>query len=102
MKRILFTLLSLPALTCAQDRNMPRRLHYPSTDTIRQITITNALGQTIFSRVYKQEEVEVNIKDYPKGFYFIRINGTSPWNYLNSDFIHFFVAHRPIGPWGIL
>ena len=42
---------------------------------INQITITNLLGQSIFTNRYNSQQVTVNVTDLPTGIYFIKING---------------------------
>ena len=42
---------------------------------INQITITNVLGQTIFSNEYNANTVQVNVAGLPTGVYFVKVNG---------------------------
>jgi len=42
---------------------------------ITQITISNLLGQTIFSNNYNAEKVEVAVAGWPNGVYFVKVNG---------------------------
>ncbi len=43
---------------------------------ISQITITNLLGQTLLTRIYNSEQVEVNVVDLPAGVYLVKINSS--------------------------
>jgi len=47
-----------------------------SDDKISQITITNLLGQTLFTGNYNSEQVAVNVADLPAGLYLVRVNDT--------------------------
>ncbi len=46
------------------------------SEKITKITITNLLGQTVFTHEYNTEKAEVNVANYPAGIYFVKINGT--------------------------
>ncbi len=43
---------------------------------INTVTITNLFGQTVYSRDYNAEKVQIDVADLPADVYFIRINGT--------------------------
>jgi len=47
-----------------------------SPNKISQITITNLLGQMLFTHEYNTEQVQVDVADLPSGIYFVKINGT--------------------------
>lgn len=47
-----------------------------STNKISQLTITNLLGQTVYTHEYNTQKAEVNVADLPTGVYFIKINGS--------------------------
>jgi len=47
-----------------------------STNKISQITITNLLGQTLFTRNFNSEQVKVDVADLPQGVYLLKINGS--------------------------
>jgi hypothetical protein len=47
-----------------------------SQSPINQITITNLLGQTIYSNNYNSEQVQVDVSDLPTGLYFVKVNGS--------------------------
>jgi hypothetical protein len=51
-------------------------LNISSSDKIYYITITNLLGQTIYSNQYSSSNVEVNVADIPAGLYFVKVNGS--------------------------
>ena len=51
-------------------------LSVTSPDKINQITITNLIGQTLFSNNYNTEQVQIDVANLPPGMYLIRINGT--------------------------
>jgi trimeric autotransporter adhesin len=42
--------------------------------TINSISITNLLGQTVYSQVYNNKQVQVNMETLPVGVYFIKVN----------------------------
>ena len=44
-------------------------------ETISNITITNFLGQTVYSNQYNATQVQVDVADLPAGVYIIRLNG---------------------------
>jgi len=46
-----------------------------SPKPISQLTITNLLGQIVFSRNSQNEEVHIDVSELPKGMYFINIDG---------------------------
>ena len=47
-----------------------------SGENIKTITITNLLGQTIYTHEYNADKVEVDVAGLPTGMYLIRINGS--------------------------
>jgi trimeric autotransporter adhesin len=47
-----------------------------TNQTINQLTITNLLGQTVYTHEYNTEKVQIDVADIPKGMYLIRINGS--------------------------
>jgi hypothetical protein len=47
-----------------------------ATDKITSVSITNLLGQTVYSNNYNAEQVEVGVGDLPTGMYFVKINGS--------------------------
>ncbi len=47
-----------------------------SSDKINQITITNLLGQKVYTNEYNTEKVQVDVASLPASVYLIRINGT--------------------------
>ena len=49
-------------------------LNITSTNKITNITITNLLGQTVFTHKYNSEQVQVSVADLPTGMYFVKIN----------------------------
>ena len=51
-------------------------LNVRSGDKITGITITNLVGQIVYSHEYNAEKIQVAIADLQPGLYFIRINGT--------------------------
>ncbi len=46
-----------------------------SSNAINQITITNLLGQTIYSHQYNAEQVQVDVSGFVAGVYFVKVNG---------------------------
>ena len=47
-----------------------------TNNPITQISITNLLGQTVYTQACNKEEVQINVASFPTGIYFIKINGT--------------------------
>lgn len=47
-----------------------------STTIITHITITNLLGQTIYTKEYNEPQVRIDVGNLPSGIYLIRINDT--------------------------
>ena len=47
-----------------------------SGENIKTLTITNLLGQPIYSHGYNTDKAEVDVSTLPTGIYLIRINGT--------------------------
>ena len=47
-----------------------------SVEKITTITISNLLGQLVYSQKYNAEQVQVDVADLPSGIYLVRINGT--------------------------
>jgi len=47
-----------------------------STDVIRQLTIINILGQTIYSHYYNSNQVQIDVTSFPNDLYVIKINGS--------------------------
>lgn len=47
-----------------------------SSSPITTLSITNLIGQQVYSRKYNSEQLQIDIADLPSGVYFIRINGT--------------------------
>ena len=43
---------------------------------ITTVSISNMVGQIVYSNYYHNEQVQVDIADLPKGMYLIKINGT--------------------------
>jgi hypothetical protein len=44
-----------------------------ATNKINQITITNLIGQTVYTQVYDIEKAEVNIAGLPEGVYIVKV-----------------------------
>ena len=47
-----------------------------ATNTITNITISNVIGQTVYSHEYNDQQVQVNVADLSSGLYFVKINGS--------------------------
>jgi hypothetical protein len=47
-----------------------------TAQTITNVTITNLVGQTVYSHDYNAEQVHINVADLPEGVYFVRVNGS--------------------------
>jgi len=50
-------------------------LYVSSNGKISRITITNLIGQTLFSHEYNTEGVQVSVAGLPSGVYFVKVNG---------------------------
>ena len=50
-----------------------------ATNKINNITITNLLGQTVYTHEYNNEKAEVNVANLPTGVYFVKINGPNSY-----------------------
>jgi len=44
---------------------------------IKQLTIYNMMGQTVFGKKYETNDARINIANLPAGFYFLKINETA-------------------------
>jgi len=51
-------------------------LNISAAYSINSISISNLLGQTVYTQTYDSRQVQVNISDLSKGVYFVKINGT--------------------------
>jgi len=51
-------------------------LNITAQNLITQITITNLIGQTIFTQSYNAVQVQVDVAHFPPGVYFVKINGS--------------------------
>ncbi len=51
-------------------------LNITSTNRITSIIITNLLGQAIFKQNYNTDKITMDISEFTKGIYFIKVNGT--------------------------
>lgn len=49
-------------------------LNITASGKVTQLTITNTVGQQVFSSKYNNEEVSIDVSALPSGMYFIRIN----------------------------
>jgi hypothetical protein len=47
-----------------------------SPNKINTITITNLLGQTVYTHEYNADKIQVDVADLPGGMYLVKINGT--------------------------
>ena len=52
------------------------QLTISSGNEISSVSISNLLGQTIFSNEYNANTVQVNVADLPSGVYFVKVNGS--------------------------
>ena len=51
---------------------------------ITQIIITNILGQTVYSKGYNANQIEVDITQLPSGVYFVNINGNEERKFIKE------------------
>jgi len=47
-----------------------------ANQTINEVTITNLVGQTIYSQNYNAPHVQVDVSHLPPGLYFVKVNGS--------------------------
>ena len=47
-----------------------------STDKITTVSISNLLGQIVYTHAYNSEKVHVDVADLPSGVYFVKVNGS--------------------------
>jgi sugar lactone lactonase YvrE len=88
IRKVSLSYLSVPAISKVTQENI---VIYPNpastTLTIQsnavtlsgaegQITITNLLGQTVFTQNYNSEQVQINVSSLPTGLYFVKVNGS--------------------------
>ena len=66
---------SIPSLTIYPNP-VTTELTITSSSTVTFITITNLIGQTLFTQPCNSALVQVDVSNLPKGLYFIKINGT--------------------------
>ncbi len=50
-------------------------IYVEATNNINQISITNLIGQLVYSRSYNSQTVQINVANLPNGIYFLKING---------------------------
>ncbi len=51
-------------------------LHITATEMISSVTVSNLLGQTVYSHQYSSNNVQLDVSSLPAGVYFIKVNGT--------------------------
>ena len=47
-----------------------------TNEAIRQVTITNLLGQTVYNQMHNTDKVQLNVFSLPVGVYFVKVNDT--------------------------
>ncbi len=52
------------------------QINVTSPNIIKQINISNILGQTVYSKKCNNESIQVNISELPTGIYLIKVNDT--------------------------
>jgi len=69
---------SVPAINKIEIYPNPtiRGLTISATNTITEVTITNLVGQTVYTHEYNSEQVQIDAADFPGGVYFVKINGS--------------------------
>ena len=55
----------------------------PAED-ITSLTITNLLGQTVYTQQYNAQTIQVNVSDFPTGVYFVKVNGVEVRKFLKE------------------
>jgi hypothetical protein len=74
--------LSVPTLSAVDNKielypnPAQNSLTISSSSGITEVIISNLLGQTVFSRHYNDEQVQVDLSQLPSGVYTAKINGT--------------------------
>jgi len=61
---------------CIYPNPVTTELNITSFNKITQLTITNLIGQQVYTHVYNKESVQVNVARLPGGIYFVKINGS--------------------------
>jgi hypothetical protein len=51
-------------------------LNIASTDKINSVTISNLIGQVVYSQQCSSRQIQLDVADLPKGFYFVKVNNT--------------------------
>ena len=51
-------------------------LYITASYPIALVVVTNLLGQTVYTKDYNSEQVQVDVSDLPAGIYLVRINGS--------------------------
>jgi hypothetical protein len=46
-----------------------------ASEKIETIAISNLLGQTLYTCEYNSQQVHIDITNFPKGVYFVKVNG---------------------------
>lgn len=59
-------------------------LHIDATNTIRQVTISNVLGQVLYTKSNKTNNVSIDVSSLPAGMYFIKTNGSTTGKFLKE------------------
>jgi len=104
MKRLLSVLLLLPVFAMAQHNYEPRKKVFVVKDTVYQVTVTNILGQTVYSQAFHSDDVEVKAPGLPKGFYIVKINSQDRRHFYNDGVFDFYIriSRGDLNGWGIL
>jgi hypothetical protein len=55
-----------------------------ATEKMTTISITNLLGQAVYTHEYNTQQLQVDVAELPKGIYLIRINGTDVRKFLKE------------------
>jgi len=77
--------ISRPAVSIACYPNpATSTLTITSTTPISQITITNLLGQVVFRKNSQNEEVQIDVSEFPGGMYFVNIDGLEVRKFLKE------------------
>jgi len=52
--------------------------------SIKQLTITNLIGQTVYTNEYNELKVQIDVAGLLTGVYFVRVNGTEVRNFMKE------------------
>ena len=61
-----------------------RYINITAQNVINNISVTNMIGQLVFTAVYEIDKVQLNVSELPPGMYFIKINNTETRRFIKE------------------